>query len=231
MSLRCRGRNVLLTERPFEGALGAKLYIGVGTPDKIVYRKVRTFNPKHPPLVIDMTRDVSVATVKSPTTSLSYVLPAALIGPLIVVWCQVRTHAGDYENDTIYRPRRLTTDGGGNEDNEILGTANVIETQKRDDGGMRLLFTYTPSRDGLQPDTFSLVKITGPGTIAIGQTTAAVNQRDFTIDIFGLTDAAAYTFNLIGHSGAVDTVLVSAIAFTADDDGPGTITGLTAEEY
>jgi len=227
MPLRMRNRNLLLTERPFEGELGAKLYVGVGAPEHILYRPARAFNPLHPPLVIDTTRDVSVATTNTPP--LEYTLPAELVGQ--DVWYQVRTFANDYENDTIYRPRQLLTDEGGDGEDRIVGTAKVVGLEKRDGGGLRVLFAYTMSRDGLQPETFSVVKVTGPGTVAIAQVTAKTDQRDYAIDVEDLADATAYTFDLVGHSGAIDTVLVSGFEFTADAEGPGTITGLVAEEY
>lgn len=230
----------VFTQRPFAGALGASLYVGAGSSAAAInYRRNRIIDGAEGLIAnLDGQTDLgaasfpksqAVAQVASPVTELSYELPAELLEA--EVWCQVRTFAGDYENDTIYRPRRLTTDPGGDPVLEILGVALIVDTQKRDGGGLRVLFAYTPSRDGLQPETFSVVQVTGPGTIAIGQVTAVDGQRDYTIDVEGLTDGGAYTFDLVAHSGAVDTVLVSGFAVTGDADGGAAVAGLVAEEY
>jgi hypothetical protein len=222
-----RGINHILAERPFQGGPGARLYVAAGEPTDIIYRPARAFDPKRLPLLPVLTRDLAVATCLEPDTELSYVLPPELIG--VPISCQVRTFADDYENDTIYRPRTVSSDDDGEDNTAILGTAVVVSVTKLDGGGMRLQFTYTVSRNGRMPDYFSVVKASGPGTVPITQ--VDYFDRDYSVDVSGLVDAEDYTFDLIGHSGAVDTTLIAAIAFTADTMGPDAVTSLIAEEY
>jgi hypothetical protein len=210
-----RGRNTIITDRPYQGGPGAKLYVAAGNPTDIIYRAARAYDPKHLALQPVVTRDVSVATVNSPTTRLSYTLPAALLNTQLS--CQVRTFAGDYENETIYRPRIVSVDGGGTPNDSILGTAVVISIEKRDNGGVLVTFAYTASANGLQPDTFALLKTSGGGTVA--DSTIPATDRVQSIETDGLADGVAYGFNLQARSGAI-TVVLGSLTFTADTTGP-----------
>lgn len=225
MPLRMRNRNLLLTERPFQGVLGAKLYVGTDGPESILFRPARAFNPQHPPLVTDTTRDVSVATTTTPP--LEYTLPDDLVGE--DVWYQVRTYAADYENDTLYRPRQLSTDEDGDGDDRVYGTATVVGLEKRDEGGLRITFAWRPARDGVQPETFTVVKTSGTGTIADVEVSVA-GAGEYTADVVGLTNEVAYTFRIDAENGAVVTTLVSGIAFTGDDEGPPVVTNVVVTE-
>ena len=227
MPLYQRGRNHVLAERPYQDGPGAKLYVAAGTPADIVYRPPRAFDPRHHSLRPITTRDLSVATVNSPDTELTYNLPAELIGVPIAV--QVRTFADDYENETIYRPWATGSDGSGEQSDTIQGTATILSPVKQDAGGMSVAFWYYSSRFGIQPTQFALVQTSGPGSLAdVVIDVAAGPANVITID--GLTDATAYGWNLEARSGAVSAVL-GAITFTADAAGPSGITSFSVEPY
>ena len=223
----CRGVKILNTNRPFDGD-GVKMYVGT-SPESIRYRPNQIVSQNYAPLIYPTTNDVSVATKSSPnaTDEISYTLPAALIDT--EVWYQLRTYKDDYENQSIYRPRRLVTDGDGEEDNQIHGTALVTQLQKRDGGGLRIKFLYTAARDGLQPTQFVIVKTSGSGTIASVVVTAT-NAREYTADVAGLTNGVAYQFRLDAENGDVTATLLTGIAFTGDAAGPAAVTSLVAVE-
>ncbi len=225
MPLFQRGRNYVIAERPYQGGPGAKLYVAAGTPADIVYRSPRAFDPRHRPLQPVTTRDLSVATVNSPDTELTYNLPVELIGVPIAV--QVRTFGDDYENETIYRPWATGSDGSGDLSDTIQGTATILVPVKQDGGGMSVTFWYYASRFGVQPTEFALAQTSGPGSLADVVIDAAASPTNV-ISIDGLTDATAYGWNLEARAGAVSAVL-GAITFTADAAGPSGITSFSVE--
>lgn len=221
-----RGRNHVIVERPFQGSLGAKLYVAAGDPTDIIYRPNRVYDPRHLKLQPVTERDMSVATVNSPDEEFSYTLPAELIG--VDISCQVRTFANDYENETIYRARTLASDGGGDEVSEIRGSGQIVSTVKLDGGGRRIRFIYRASIEGVQPESFALVKTAGSGTIA--DVVQSAGARADAIDVTGLTDGQEYTFRLEARATGVSALNLDTVTFTADGSGPtGTIT-LTARE-
>lgn len=227
MAFRCPGRQFFITERPFEGSLGAKLYVGLNGPENIVYRVPRLFNSKHTPFRVATSRDASVATVKSPVVEFEYTLPAAWEGE--DVWYQVRTHEADVENTTRFRPRHLETDGDGDGDDSIYGTATVVGLEKRDGGGLRITFVWRSVRDGIQPTSFNVVKTSGSGTIATVVVSVAGNG-EYQADVVGLTNDVAYTFRIDAVNGSVTVALVSGISFTGDAEGPPVVTNVVAVE-
>lgn len=230
---------LVFAHRPFAGGLGVSLYVGAGSADAINYRRNRILDGADGLIAnLDGETDLgatsfakcqAVAQIEQPDTELEYSLPADLLD--VDVWAQVRTFRDDWENESLYRPKQITVDSGGDGADGIVGVARIISLEKRDGGGLRVLFVYEASRDGLQPETFTIEKTSGAGSVGIVEVTAYVGVRDYTADVTNLTDGVAYTFSLIGHSGSVDTPLLTGIAFTGDSDGPGTVTGLVAEEY
>jgi hypothetical protein len=227
MPLRCPGRMFFITERPFEGGLGAKLYVGVGGPENIVYRVPRLFNSKHVPFTVVTSRDASVATVKSPTAEFEYTLPEDLVGE--DVWYQVRTHEQDVENTTRFRPRHLETDDDGDGEDTIYGTAVVVSLEKRDGGGLRIRFVWRPVRDGVQPVNFVVTKLTGSGSVS-PVIVPADGAGTYVADVIGLTNDVAYTFRLDGDTGTLAVALVTDIAFTGDAEGPPSVINVVAVE-
>lgn len=221
-----RRTKILNTNRPFAGD-GVKMYIGEPNATDIRFRPNQIVAQNYSPILMPTSNDVSVATVSSPADSIDYTLPAELTD--LPVWYQLRRFKGDRENETIYRPRQLTTDGDGDEDDTINGSAIVTRLQKRDAGGLRITFVWTAVRDGLQPTQFVVSKTSGSGTIA-SVVVVATSAREYSADVVGLTDGVAYEFQLDAENGSVTATLISGIAFTGDADGPGAVTSLTAVE-
>ncbi|MEK9810819.1 MAG: hypothetical protein VW362_10250 [Candidatus Nanopelagicales bacterium] len=169
----------------------------------------------------------AVAVVKSPTTQISVALDATYTS--VTFWCQIRTHQDSIENETIWRPIRVSVDGSQDDSKSIDGAAIVTATEKLDGGGLRLRFLYLPATTGTQPTSFVLTPTSGPTTPADATITYVTGQLDYSTDITGLTDAGAYTWNLNATDGTVTTTLTT-VSFTADGSGPGAVQNLTAEE-
>lgn len=239
--MRCRSRHsrIVLGNRPFADGIGASLYIGTAGEESINYRRNRISQHNSPfwPLstsIIDPGAETvpkcqAVAQVTSPTAQLTFDLPPEMFDS--TVWYQVRTFKDDRENDSIYRPRSLTTDENGDTVNVIVGTATLVSIQPRDNGGVRVRFNWTASRNGVQPKSFSLVKTAGGGTVPTVTATAYVGKREYTIDVDGLADGVTYTFSLTATRGATTITLLTGLTCLVDASGPGEVTGLVAEAY
>lgn len=243
--------DMLFDARPFANGVGASLYVGVVDPlsdpgpTSIIHRRNRLLDGAGDVLAhvrgeYDLGADSvpkspRVAFTESPSAEITLTVPADWYSK--AVWVQVRPFADNYENETIYRPQRLLIDSEGNPETPVLGTATILAKEKRDAGGLRLRFAYKPSRDGATPTGFILRKATGTGTITDGTVSydgstpgGSVAQRVYEIDITGLTNAVAYTFDLLATDGSIETTLIAAIAFTGDAAGPPAVTNARATE-
>lgn len=233
---------LLLQDAPYAGSLGAALYVAVVDPDAdadpsvIEYRRCRTFDGADGFIsgvdgmfdlgASSVPKSPAVAFLDSPDGEFRYSIPVAWHEK--TVWAQVRTHAANYENETLYRPRKITLDAGGDDDTPVYGTATIIAIEKRDSGGLRVRFSFAGSRAGATPTGFVLTKATGTGTITPGTADYVADGRVYEIDVTGLTNAVAYTFTLSATHANGSTDLAT-IAFTGDSAGPGAVT-LTAVE-
>lgn len=244
MRIVCEDHTICFAQRPFAGTLGASLYLGDGDPSadpgqtSIVYRRNLILDGVDQLVSCGVTlplgassvpKTPAVAQVASPTDELSYAIPAALHGR--VVWAQVRTFAGDVENESIYRPRRIVLDGDGDLDDRILGAARVTELVALDGGGVLVRFTYDAARDGAQPTQFALVRTAGPTSPASGTTPFVSGGRRYEISIPSLQHAGSYTFKLRADAASSAADLVTGILFTADGAGPPAVSSLSVEEY
>lgn len=234
---------LLLQDAPYDGSLGASLYAAAVDPltdpgpTAIEFRRNRILDSADGVISnVDGMYDLgassvpktpAIASVDSPDAEIRYAIPAAWHEKTI--WANVRTHAEGYENETIYRPRRVTLDAAGDDDTGVFGTATIIDLEKRDGGGLRVRFAFADSRNGATPTGFTLTKTTGTGTIAPGTVAYTSDARVYEIDVTGLTDSVAYTFTLSATHAGGSTDLVAGIAFTGDSSGPGAVT-LTAVE-
>ena len=161
---------LLLQDAPYAGSLGAALYLAAVDPDSdadpsvIEYRRCRTFDGADGFIsgvdgmfdlgASSVPKSPAVAFIDSPDDEFRYSIPVDWHGKTI--WAQVRTHAADYENETLYRPRKITLDGSGDDDTPVYGTATILAAEKRDDGGLRVRFSFTASRTGATPTAFTL---------------------------------------------------------------------------
>lgn len=243
--MRCvvEDHDLLLFDRPFSGGIGVSLYAAAVDPltdpgpRAIEFRRNRILNSSDHVLAgIDgvfalgassVEKCPRLAVVTDPTAEIRYAIPAEWQEKRVHV--QLRTYAEDYENETIYRPRKLDLDAGGEDVTPVLGTATILTTEKRDGGGLRLRFAWNQPRDGAVPTQFVLTKATGTGTITPGTVTYVPDQRVYEIDVSGLSNGVAYTFTLSATITAGSTDLVTGIAFTGDSAGPPAVTASVEE--
>ncbi|QDT95562.1 hypothetical protein [Gimesia aquarii] len=224
----------LFHHRPFAGGLGAALYVGIGAPDAIRYRRGMILDGcdfqvfRNSDFLFGaaaVQKTLYVETIKSPTAQFSYTIPSVYFGQDIYI--QVRTHEADIENESIYRTQKLQVDGSGNAVNQILGSGRILRVEIRDGGTIRIRFVYDSVRDGLQPTQFVITKTAGPGSVDPVAVTHT-GKRFYEADIPGLLDATTYTFQLVAENGPT-TALLDSVSATADASGPPPISNLTAE--
>lgn len=233
--------------RPFAGALGSALYVVYGDPDPgadaIRYRHHRVPDGVRGGAAVlgfdgtgsfggaNVQKTAAVATAKAPDFP-AYALPAAAAETTL--WLQLRTHKADVENESIYRPRRLVLDAALDEQTAITGSGFLISAEKRDGGGFRFRFAWDDSADGVRPAQFVLARTAGPTSPADVSIPFVAGQREYEIDVEGLTHAGAYTFTLTAKNGAAEQLLAgnngTDILVTADNAGPAAVT-VAASEY
>lgn len=222
---RRRGMTVF-TAQPFDGS-GTSLYVTVGSA--VQYRELRVISRSPRPLPA-ITKTSRVAAAADPAVSIEYSLPAGLASQQIAV--DVRRYADDWEqlNDNAYIQTRVL-DASRDDDTGILGTAQLLSTEIRAGGIVRLRFRYLPSASGLTPETFTASRTAGPTTpddVAIVYDSTAPFQE---IDTPALSDASAYTYKITAASGAVTLDVLTGITFTADASGPPAPIAGSAEKW
>ena len=152
-----------------EGGLGVAMYLGApGVDDQaqIEFRRVRTMTNNWfvvgdawTPGTAPFLGDVVAALVKSPTTQIALALDASYNET--VFWVQLRTHQDGLENDTIWRPQRVSMDASGDLVPLLGGTGRITRCQKLDGGGVSVEFEFYPA-PGAVPETFELSVVSGP---------------------------------------------------------------------
>lgn len=227
--------NVIGANNRHDNALGVSLYLGpAGVDDarQIRYRNYRPIGGHVLPSgnswdpAVTFLHDAAVTIVVSPTAEITYSLPAEYHGTTF--WAQLRTHSAGIENETVYRPQRITVDGSGDVSSTIDGSALILAQEKRDGGGLRLRFLYLPAVTGVAPETFTLSRTAGPTTPADGTATYQASVLEYSIDLSSLQDGGSYTFALKASAGAVESTLAT-VEFTADGSGPGAVQNLAVE--
>lgn len=220
------GNPVFLSEQPFAGGLGASLYAAIDDGRGAAAIEYRPHQLSGPPTLysgpVDLRKTKRLADVDQPTAELRFEIPAAWLGQ--TVWVNPRTHAQDFENRTLFRPRQIHISAEGTVDTPVLGKATILAIEKRDGGGVRVRFSYQQPRDGRVPNQFVLAKVTGSGTIMPGTVAYGASQRVYEIDLTGLSHGVAYTFTLWAETPSGSTELVTGIAFTGDSQGPPAVT-------
>ncbi|WP_440591895.1 hypothetical protein [Schlesneria sp.] len=221
-----RNRSICLTNRPFEGSKGAKLYAGLGGPDQIPYRHHKILDGRHPPLNPPASNDTSIATVVSPVNQFVTALPAAWWGR-DDIWLQVRTFEGDHENESIHGPRNVALDGNGDVIGIVAGAANVLGVDVGSTGSATIRFVWTPEPNCAALTDFAAVWLSGPSVLG----TLLQAPSGSRIQAFLLTglSAGTYSFRLEARAGAV--ALVLATANVVIPAVPSTTATLTAVEH
>lgn len=226
--MRIRSRRFTRGHRPF-ATQGASLYVWAGSPDPGadagVFRKLRCASRRTTNLsesscgsAAGVAKTNRVDFIADPIAEFSYTIPVGYYSS--TVYYQVRTCVDDVESEHNFRPTRTDLDGSGDDATEIVGLTQLLDYERRDGGVVRIRFAFTPSLDGLQPDTLKAVRTAGPTSPADVEITYEPGTRIFEIDTEELDNAGSYTFKIVGVSGATETDLLTGIAVTPDAAGP-----------
>lgn len=215
---------------PFSGQ-GVSLYVTIGS--SVQYRTLSLVSAglrgaeRDIGAVVSNPKTTRVASASSPASTIAMAVDAAWYSQTIAV--DARQYKDDVENETS-DPRIITLDGSGNSVAEILGTATLLGSEQRDGGIVRIRFVWTPSEDGLQPDTFTAIRTAGPSSPANAAVSASTGRQLIEIDTPVLSDASAYTYKIQAASGATTLDILTGISITADATGP-TAPSVTAVEW
>jgi hypothetical protein len=234
--IKSRRNRYLFCDRPFasdpatagnSGTGGASLYVASGPagspPPAIEFRRHRMLRPGHHILalgnVVTGNKTSRVATVTEPISAFAF--PMALNTAYRV---QVRTWRDDQENPAVDFDQVFGTDAAIEITTEIRGSGYLLTVAACESGGARFDFVWLNTLEaGTQP-----AEVTTP---------FSSSQRRYRLDVAGLTDAGAYTFNIVARNGATTKVIDNAsasgdpsIAITADASGPSAVTLITTEE-
>lgn len=248
--IKSRRNRYLFCDRPFasdpatagnSGTGGASLYVASGPagspPPAIEFRRHRMLRPGHHILalgnVVTGNKTTRVATVTEPISAFAF--PMALNTAYRV---QVRTWRDDQENPAVDFDQVFGTDAATEITTEIRGSGYLLTVAACESGGARFDFVWLNTLEaGTQPTEFALQVQTGPTSPAEVTTPFSSSQRRYRFDVAGLTDAGAYTFNIVARNGATTKAIDNAsasgdpsIAITADASGPSAVTLITTEE-
>lgn len=230
-----RACRTLFAARPFAGGMGATLYAAAGDASieatAIQYRRPVLMNAAQQALSLSggafEKLSTAIEIVKQPDTFEAIDVLAQGWGSK-TVWMQIRTHECEVENAQITGQRKYTFDADGDIVAPILGTARLIRSEKRDNGGWLFEFQYLPSPDGLQPAEFVLQRTAGPTSPADVETDSVPGAFYYSLEVAGLTDGGSYTFQILARNGSTTKDLLTGLSITADGSGPGAVTGLVA---
>lgn len=146
------------------------------------------------------------------------------------VTVDVRHYKDDVECETTH-PQKITLDASGDVAETIRGAYSLNGAEVRAGGVVRVRFTYIAALNGIAPETFEISRTAGP-TSPTDVSIEYAGSGTYEIDTAALSDASAYTFDVIAEN---DTQSVSRtlgeVTFTADATGPDAATSATAEAY
>lgn len=223
-------------DRPFNGE-GVSVYASVG--ETVQYRNLRVLpvsrirgrrngtvkgqGGNHDLAATSVLKTARVASAASPAETLDYTLPAAMLNATVTF--DVRRYLDDVENESEnYRTATVETDGSGDDDTGILGSAVLLSQEVRAGGIVRLRLAYKESRDGVQPTVFRAMRTAGPSSPANTTASYSPGQRIVEIDTAVLLDSSAYTFKVRAENtaGTVTLDVLTGISVQADATGPAT---------
>lgn len=245
-----RRNHYLFSHRPFtsdpatagnSGTGGASLYVSSGpagsVPPPIVYRRFRLLRPGRHILalgnVVTGSKTTRVATVTSPTAQ----FPAIALDSSKAYRMQVRTWKDDQELPTNFGERLFNTDGSTAQVSEIAGSGYLIRTELCQGGGVKFIFSYNASVEGIQPTEFVLQRQSGPTSPTDVTTTFYTGQRLYELQVAGLDDEGDYVFRIAARNDSVTKLIDNAagsgvydIPVTADASGPPAVSAVAWEE-
>ena len=255
MTQRVQSNSPAYNDHPFTNQ-GASLYITDTTvTSTIQYRNLRVHGNtsrrkrcnrwvKGSSTGVDKFHDIANAvtktsrldTISSPTTTFTTAIPASMIpgGGTNEVIVDIRHYKDDVENENDnFGTIRLTIDTAGTSSDQIYGIGNLISTQIRAGGIVRIKFLWSPNVIGIQPDTFTAISTAGPSSPSNASVTGNGDliTKIIEIDTPVLLDSSGYTYKIEASNGATTNDIITAITFTADNTGPDTPTAITTTDY
>lgn len=227
---------IFASDRPFEGQ-GISVYANVG--ETVLYRAPRVVMHRHRrqrrvwikspeeriPLDADPIPKTLRRTVLTGTAGDELEIPLTLLAEWAneTIVIDVRHYRDDVENlSDNFRTVRVDLDGDLDPDEEIRGTAVLLEPQIRAGGIVRLRWRWIPAIDGTQPTLFRASRTAGP-TSPAAVTTTARGAGLYEVDTPAL-NSAAYTYKITAENGAITKDVLTGITFTADGTGPPAVT-------
>lgn len=142
----------------------------------------------------------------------------------------VRHYKDDVECETVH-PITVTLDVSGDSEDTINGAYTLLDTEVRTGGIVRVRFHWTEATNGLVVEQFVLSRTAGP-TSPTDVTETASGSGIYEIDTAALSDASAYTFDVIAENTTESVSrTLGSVTFTADATGPGAPSSVTAEAY
>lgn len=225
---RVRAKRPLYSARPFEGN-GTSLYLSIdGEPVQYRQLQVASSARLNPSPARKTTR---VAFAADPATSIDYELPPELAGQSVTF--DLRRYADDVESlmDNS-STRTVVIDEELAETPEIMASAYLVAVQILAGGRAEILFVYTPSPNGLQPERLELQRVSGPSSPAalVLLPDLLLLPTQYTFQTDPLLDSATYEFRLVAIYESVEQVLISGIVVQVDASGPPEPT-ITVEVY
>lgn len=234
MRLHSRRTRVAFNHQPFSGQ-GVSLYVGN------LYRNLHLLNSAGArPLLVQGTDFPIGETNVSKTARIASTSGTAgaevTLSPDLSAYNESTIqldlrHYKDHVESEVVHPRKITIDASGDAENKIQGAYQAAGVQLRAGGVVRVRFWYLASSNGVAPETFSLSRTAGPTTPG----DVSVNYEGsglYEIDTAALSDASAYTFDVIASNATLSvTRTLGAVTFTADASGPAAPTTATAEAF
>lgn len=176
-----------------------------------------------------VTKTARIDSVSSPATSITPTWNSDWEGETVSV--DIRTYKDGVENEST-NFRTIEVDGSGNAAGGIEGTATLLGLQQRDGGIVRIRFTWTPARTGLQPETFTAIRTAGPTSPAnVEYVLTSTGRQVIEIDTPVLSDASPYTYKIQAAAGAETLDILTGISVTADATGPTAPINITATAW
>lgn len=109
---------------------------------------------------VSFLKTLALVQVSSPTTTISYSFPSTAWGQKL--WIQLRTFAGDYENESLFRPVQITLDGSGNIFEFLSGIYQLLSVAVGDGGSAVINFTWVLNSQSVPVAHFVATRVSGP---------------------------------------------------------------------
>ena len=218
----------LFSHQPFTGQ-GVSVYAGATLP--LVYRKLKVVTAA-PPLNRGTTIPIGATNVTKGNRIAS---GTGTFGESLSINADLSAYAGvdvfvdvrhykDHVECEASHPVRVTLDGSGNDTDAIYGVGTFLNWTARRNGVVRITFRWTAASDGVQPETFQLMRTVGLSPCSVNLT--ARSGGIYTFDTPSLDDSTLYTFTVtaINTTSSASKLLFTVANVQPDGSGPPAVT-------